>query len=130
VEAIVAGYVRDYYTIAPTALVDELSADLLVLQQVITADPESHQLRRVVAQLGMIMALALGSADQTRSAQRWWSTARRTADQAGCTETVALVRGKEVVRGLYERRPVPELLAMAAAGKSAGRPTSARPIYS
>ena len=113
-EAIVAGYARDYQATAPSVLVKEVASDLVVLQQLIAADPGSRELRRVAARLGVMMALALGSTDQIRSAQRWWSMARQAAIRSGCAETVSLVRGEIVVRGLYERRPLPQLLTVAA----------------
>jgi hypothetical protein len=109
-DAIVAAYAHDYYAATPDDLVSDLSADLVVLQHVIAADPESRDLRRTAAQLGAIMALILGATGKRRAAQRWWGTARDAATVSGDPATMALVRGKALVRGLYEGRSVITLL--------------------
>jgi hypothetical protein len=69
------------------------------------------------------LALILGATGPVRHADRWWSTAQRSAERSGDPEVVALVRGKALVRWLYER-PVAPLLDQAApltAGPCAGR---------
>ncbi|MBN1171071.1 MAG: helix-turn-helix transcriptional regulator [Micromonosporaceae bacterium] len=115
-EAIAAAYARDFYTTAPANLLSELTADLIVLQQTIEAETceRAHRdLRHAAAQLSVVMAMTFASLGQTRTARRWWRTARRAADQANDPEIQAWTRKWEVVNGLYERRPISELLALA-----------------
>ena len=45
-------------------------------------------------------------------ARRWWRTARRAADEAADPYTMFWIRGHEVVRVGYERRPVPAILGL------------------
>jgi transcriptional regulator with XRE-family HTH domain len=115
-EEIAASYARDFYTTAPADLLPELTADLIVFQQVIDAEPAERvrrDLRHAAAQLSVVMAMTFASLGQIRTARRWWGTARRTADQAADPDVQAWVRKWEVVNGLYERRPVNVLLTLA-----------------
>lgn len=58
--------------------------------------------------------MAWASAGEMRHARRWWRTARQAADRSTDLATQAWVRGWEVTDGLYERRPVPQILDRAA----------------
>ena len=113
-DAIVAGYASEAEATAPGDLLDGLNADLIVLQHVVSAYPESRDLRRVVARLATLIGIECSMSGRARMAQRWWSTAHNAATRAGCAETAAVVRGKALGRGLYEQRPRAELLELAA----------------
>ena len=114
-ESIVTGYARDFYTIPPAELLADLSADLVVLQHLVSASGEVHarDLSRAGGQLSVIMAMTLASLGQARAARRWWTTARQAADRSTDAVTRVWVRDWEAVNGLYERRPIPELLDLA-----------------
>lgn len=127
-ESIVAGYIDNYYMTAPAELIPRLSADLLVLQQVIDADRDPcarRGLNRTAAQLCTIMAMTLGSAGQAQLAGRWWSTAGRAAERAGDVYVLAWTRGREAVRGLYERRRPARLISDVDQALDQGRPPCA-----
>jgi hypothetical protein len=59
------------------------------------------------------MAQTFGNLADSRSAVRWWRTARLYADASRDTDARVWVRGREVIRGMYERRPLVPLLAVA-----------------
>lgn len=122
-QAIVAEYSKTYEHAERKHLVQTLSADLVVLQRVIDASGDERvqkDLCRSAAQLCTIMALALGGSSQAYLAKRWWRTANHAAERAGDAEITAWVRGKETVRGLYERRPPAEMIALADQSLSSG----------
>jgi transcriptional regulator with XRE-family HTH domain len=112
-EAIVATHAREYFTVAPADLLPELSADLLVLQRQLGARKgRNTALARSAGQLGVIQAMTLAGLGQRRAAGRWWQTARSAADLSGDPETRAWVRGWAAVNGLYEHRPMPQVLGL------------------
>jgi transcriptional regulator with XRE-family HTH domain len=124
-QAILGEYSRTYEHAEKAHLVQTLSADLAVLQRIIDANNNEHvqrELCRSAAQLCTIMALALGGSSQAYLARRWWRTANRAADRSGDAEVVAWVRGRETVRGLYERRPPAEMIVLADRCLSTGHP--------
>jgi len=113
-EAIVASYAREYFTVPPADLLPELSADLLVLQRLMGArDGKAVELARCAGQLGVIQAKTLAGLGHRRAAKRWWQTARSAADLSGDPRTRAWVRGWSAVNGLYEHRPLQQVLDLA-----------------
>jgi hypothetical protein len=52
------------------------------------------------------VAMTVANLGHVRHAERWWRSARRVAAQSEDVETVIWVRGREVVRALYEQRPL------------------------
>ncbi|GAA1154189.1 hypothetical protein GCM10009630_60420 [Kribbella jejuensis] len=62
------------------------------------------------AELSILIAETLTRLDDRCTAGRWWWAARAAADSAGCGATA---RAREVISGLAERRPLPELLELA-----------------
>lgn len=111
--------VTDYgYTIMrmpPAELLDSLTVDLIGLQLALNRTSNQttmHELRRVGALLAHLMALTVGGVGQLREAGRWWRTARRVADESGDRYTSMWIRGREVVRALYERRTLPVVLTL------------------
>ena len=65
------------------------------------------------------------------TARRWWQAARAAADSSGDGRCPELVRAREAISGLAERRPLAELLATRrrrlAAGAVRGRAGARRP---
>jgi Helix-turn-helix domain len=108
-------YAYAYSTTPPARLLPDLTAHLDALgRQIAAADGSTARgLSRVGGQLAVIMAVALASTGEPRRARRWWRTAAQAADRSGDRRTQAWVRGWEVVDGLYEDRPIAEILARA-----------------
>jgi tetratricopeptide (TPR) repeat protein len=111
-DTIAAEYAVTFYSLPAVELVNQLSIDLTVLEHTLAAKPAAH-LHRVAAQLSVVMAMALASAQQLALARRWWRTARRYADQSRDLDTRIWVRDWEVVNGTYERRPIRHILHLA-----------------
>jgi hypothetical protein len=111
-DTIAADYAITFYSLSAVELIKQLGTDLTVLEHTLAARPEAH-LHRVAAQLSVVMAMALASAQQLPLARRWWRTARRYADQSRDLDTRIWVRDWEVVNGTYERRPVRHILNLA-----------------
>jgi hypothetical protein len=107
-------YAHEYCCTPPERLLPDLSADLAWLSgQLSVAGAATRGVYRVAGQLSAIMAVALASAGAPRRARGWWRTACEASDRSGDVRTQAFVRGWEVVDGLYEARPVPEILGRA-----------------
>jgi hypothetical protein len=109
-------YAFAYSTTPPAQLLPDLTAHIDALGRQIPAarPPAARRLSRVGGQLAAIMAVALASTGEPRRAKRWWRTACDAADLSGDLGTRAWVRGWEVVDGVYEARPIPEILERAA----------------
>jgi transcriptional regulator with XRE-family HTH domain len=121
-------YARSFYYTSPTRLLRDLTVDLDVLARSIPGSvaPTARGLSRVGGQLAAISAMAWASAGEMRHARRWWRTARRASDRSGDLPTQVWVRGWEVTDGLYEQRPMPQILDRAAEATAlAGRLPSA-----
>ncbi|MFF0343881.1 helix-turn-helix domain-containing protein [Kribbella sp. NPDC004875] len=88
----------DVHAVPPTVLLPELVSLLRA---------RSNQ----TAELSMLIAETLTRLGDTYTARRWWWAARAAADGAG--ETSALVRAREAISGLAERRPAEALLQLA-----------------
>jgi tetratricopeptide (TPR) repeat protein len=120
-EEIAEEYAFAYARTPPARLLPELTADLEALGRQIprAGAPAAAGLSRVGGQLAAIMAVALASTGSYRRARRWWRTANQLADRSGDGQIMAFVRGWEVVDGLYEDRPVAQILDRAAAATAA-----------
>src|SRR5262249_21706811 len=70
------------------------------------------ELHRAGALLAALMAMTTANLGLVRDAGRWWRTARRIAQQSGDIETGAWVRGREIVRAIYEQRSVGAILRL------------------
>ncbi|MFY1690903.1 helix-turn-helix domain-containing protein [Plantactinospora sp. WMMB782] len=121
---IATDYAREFYTTPPALLVEQLGLDLTMLQHMLSAEPANRDLLRAAGQLAVVMAMALASTGQVAMARRWWRTARRQSDQSGDLDTRLWARDWETVNGTYERRPIPQILALAdeAVTLASGRP--------
>ena len=110
---IVREYGYSYQATAPAELLETLIVDVLGVQYAMDRQRDGAALRelyRVSALLAALMAMTVSNVGHTGNAARWWRTARHLAHRSGTAETVAWVRGHEVVRGLYERRPLGTIL--------------------
>jgi transcriptional regulator with XRE-family HTH domain len=101
-----ADVLGDFRSVPPAALLPELVAQLQWLQ----ARDEDAVLR---SQLSILIAETLTTGGESRSARRWWWAARAAADTADESSLAALARAREVMSGLVESRPLPQLLELA-----------------
>jgi hypothetical protein len=72
---------------------------------------------RVAVRLCTLVAQSLSELGNHRTSRRWWRTATRLADACDtcdATDLHAWVYGREIIHGLADRRPVADLLALAA----------------
>jgi hypothetical protein len=122
---VVAAYARDVAVTAPAELLPELAADLELLQATTAATPQTASaLTGSTAELAGLMALTLTGLGRSRAAMRWWRTARAMADRSDDARVRSSVRSWEVVSGITERRPLPELLDLAGEAQAiADRPS-------
>lgn len=105
-----------YATTPPEELLSELRTDIaLAGAQLasIASGPDRHSMQRVIALMAAFMAHTVANLGNSRAGLRWWRTARRFADASNDSDTRTWVRGREIVRGMYERRSLPTLLALA-----------------
>jgi transcriptional regulator with XRE-family HTH domain len=118
-QAVVIEYGYSYQTTPPAELLDLLVVDVLGIQYAIEHQEVSRasaanlrELRRTGALLAALMAMTVANLGQMHKAARWWRTARRIAAESGDVETVTWVRGREVVRAIYEQRPLGLILRL------------------
>jgi hypothetical protein len=120
-EEIAWQYARECLTTAPRTLMADLETDLLVAgTQLRKANDEATRrtLHRAIGLLAAFTAYTAGNLGDLRGSVRWWRTAREYADASRDAETQVRVRGREIVQGMYERRPLPTLLDLAEEAKS------------
>ena len=67
----------------------------------------------LIAQLGVFLAQTMGNLGNARASHRWWRFARQAADASGDAYVRVWVRGREVIRSLYEHRPLESILDLA-----------------
>jgi transcriptional regulator with XRE-family HTH domain len=135
-QEIVTEYGYSYQTTPPAELIELLVVDVLGIQYAIDQQLAAsgsgatlRELRRAGALLAALMAMTVANLGQMHHAARWWRTARSVAEQSGDVETVTWIRGREVVRALYERRPLNYILRLTdkAEAYSDGAPARALP---
>lgn len=116
-QAIAWDYSCSYATTPPATLLEDLTTDLLVatiqLRHLTSDDPQRRDLSRVLAQLGVFIAQTMGNLGNLHAAYRWWRFARRMADASTDSEVRVWVRGRQVIRSLYERRPLHTVVELA-----------------
>ena len=105
-DQVIADYGTAYYRMPADQMLDDLSADLTVLQALITVTegPARGQLLRAAGSLSMIVAINMVTAGNTLAACRWWRDAHRYATESGDPDTIVLTHAWEVVNGCYDGR--------------------------
>ncbi|MGC4939438.1 helix-turn-helix domain-containing protein [Kribbella sp. DT2] len=84
------------FSLTPAAdLLPELTADLELLHR--TAGSEAADLAVPAAELAVLIALTLSSSGRSRAAERWWRTARATADSSGSDWIASQARSWQVM---------------------------------
>ncbi|WP_374272171.1 helix-turn-helix domain-containing protein [Actinoplanes sp. M2I2] len=111
----VADYGIAYYRVPASQMMDNLRADITVLQALIpdTLGTAKGQLLRTVARLSVIVALNMVAAGQTLTAARWWRDSQNYARASGDADTVVLTRAWDVVNGCYDGRHPASVVALA-----------------
>ncbi|MFI5916231.1 helix-turn-helix domain-containing protein [Dactylosporangium sp. NPDC051541] len=114
-DQIVLDYGVDYLVTSPAELRQRLTADILVVQlgtaQAGTA-AQRERLRRIGAVLATFMAKTTSNLGDLAGARRWWRAASQVADRSGDPATVLWVRGQEIIRALYDRRDINDILRL------------------
>lgn len=115
-QAIALDYGQTYLVTAPATLLQTLLVDLhgvqLAMQRHSGEQAAQRELVRVGALLAVFTAHTVADLGDLVAARRWWRSARRAADESADPFTVFWVRGREVVRAGYERRPVEATLRL------------------
>ncbi|WP_131831588.1 hypothetical protein [Pseudofrankia asymbiotica] len=128
--AIVHDYSLNYGTDPAAELLRRLDADLSVLSGVVRGETDStveRELRRIGALLAAFTAHAAADVGDLPSSRRWWRTAKRTADASGDVHARLWTRGREIVRALYEQRPVADVLGLVAEAAAIAASVNAPP---
>lgn len=102
-----------YLVASPKEFIEVLSVDMASIRQAFSADHDARtreELRGAGAMLAVFCAMTLANLGDIRHARRWWRTARRLADQSNNPATILWVRGREIVRALYEQVPLSAIL--------------------
>jgi hypothetical protein len=135
-QAIVREHYATYIATPPAEMFIRLSSDMIALRKAFSherSESGQSELRKTGAFLTALLSSTLANLGDLPACMRWMQTARQMADASDDLHTRLWVRGREVVLGLYQRRPLGELLNIAeegiAIGKAQGPPrTSAWPL--
>jgi hypothetical protein len=128
--AIVHDYSLSYGTDPAADLLRRLDADLSILSGVTRDESDStvvRELRRIGALLAAFTAHAAADVGDLPSSRRWWRTAKRAADASGDVHARLWTRGREIVRALYEQRPVADVLGLVAEADAIAASVNAPP---
>ncbi|MEV8375699.1 helix-turn-helix transcriptional regulator [Kribbella sp. NPDC056861] len=109
--AVATSHAHEFAKTPPAERLPELTADLQLLRTGAAAG--SATLAVPAAELAVLIALTLAELGRLRAAERWWRTARATADGSAERRIASLARSWEATSGLAEHRPLPRLLELA-----------------
>ncbi|MFG1608599.1 hypothetical protein [Actinoplanes sp. NPDC049265] len=117
-EEIVMEHGFGYMTTPPHELLTALMVDVVAIQYAVEGEAHgslrAKDLQRCAALLAAVTAMTVANLGELREGQRWWRTARDLADRSTDPETRAWVRGREIVRAMYEQRPIGMILHLTA----------------
>ena len=134
-EAIVMEHGFAYMTTPPRELLKTLLGDVVAIQYAVDGEPRgsvrAKDLQRWAALLAALTAMTVANLGDLREGQRWWRTARDLADRSTDPSTRAWVRGREIVRAMYEQRPIGAILHLTETyeGELVGAPQDAMPEF-
>jgi tetratricopeptide (TPR) repeat protein len=115
-EEIVTEHGFAYMTTPPEEMLEQLMVDVLAIQYAADGEPadsrRARNLQRCAALLAALTAMTVANLGQLREGRRWWRTARSLADKSADSATQAWVYGREIVRALYENRPIGAIIRM------------------
>ena len=116
-EAIVMEHGFGYMTTPPHELLSALMVDVVAIQYAAEGEERDSlrgkDLQRCAALLAALTAMTVANLGELREGQRWWRTAKDLADRSTDPVTKAWVRGREIVRAMYEQRPIGMVLHLA-----------------
>jgi transcriptional regulator with XRE-family HTH domain len=107
---------RDFRSVPPAGLLPDLMTQLRRVPARGSAEAAAE-----AAQLSVLTALTLTSFGDAPGARRWWLAARTTADASTDVSVLSLVRAREALSGLAERRQLTQLLETADAALALAR---------
>jgi transcriptional regulator with XRE-family HTH domain len=93
--AVTTTYARDFGVTPAAELLPDLTADLELLHR--TADPGAVELAVPAAGFAVLIALTLTALGRSRAAERWWRTARATAETSGARWIAGQTRSWQVI---------------------------------
>ncbi|MGX6606170.1 helix-turn-helix domain-containing protein [Micromonosporaceae bacterium Da 78-11] len=113
-DQVVADYGLAHYRMPVNQIMDNLQADLVVLQALIVAEigPGRGHLMRAAARLSVVVALNMVATGQILAASRWWRDARQYAEASRDSESIVLTRAWDVVNGCYDGRSPSRVIAL------------------
>jgi len=100
-EQVVANFERRYFLEPTTVYGTDLLSELLILRQRVAERPDPRTLA-TTAVLSQLYGLWSGNQGKLTAAHGWYGTAAGLADRSGDNRVRADVRGRSVVRGVYE----------------------------
>ena len=104
-----------YMSMPPYQLIDSLMVDVVAIQYAIPDAQErgaEQDLQRSGALLAALAAMTLANLGMIAESRRWWRTSRHLAEKSQDLKVLTWIRGREVVRALYEQRPIGIILRM------------------
>lgn len=124
-ERVAHDYAHEVGFLPASQLLPDLLADFDEIRALVerSAGPVQKQLLLSSAQLAALTAITFVNLGDARGARRWWRTAARAADESGNHLVASLIRGRQAVFSLYEPRPNPSILRVAAEAIEIGRDT-------
>jgi hypothetical protein len=134
-EETVAELGYEYMVRPPHELLPTLLVDMTTIQFAVNGEPENspraRDLRRCAAYLAALTAMTVANLGQLGEVRRWWRTARNFADGSKDPSVRAWVRGREIVRAMYEKRPIEFVITLADTYEAqlAGVPRAALPEF-
>ncbi|MGK8523511.1 hypothetical protein ACRS6B_19070 [Nocardia asteroides] len=130
---IIREYGTAYVTHTATELHETLLVDVLSLEVALSLSYDQRQRRelyRIGALLSQYMAQTVGDLGRRHESMRWWRTARYAADSSGDLHTIMFVRGRNVIRALYDGQEPEHIIGeigkseqLIAKGPLVGRPS-------
>ena len=112
---IVLEHGQSYMVVPPAQMIEPLMIDMVALQHAMSRDDRSaasSDMQRAAALLAALTAMTVANLGGLRQSRRWWRTARTLAERSRDPRTRVWIRGREVVRALYEQRPMGTVLRM------------------
>ncbi|MDP9799328.1 tetratricopeptide (TPR) repeat protein [Catenuloplanes nepalensis] len=112
-QLIAQDYATDFYLVGFGELLQRIQTDLVILLQLMAAQPADRQLARAAGQMSCILAMILTARGERATARRWWATARVAADKSGDLDTKLLVGAYDAINALYDGRSATRALRTA-----------------
>lgn len=116
-------YGLSYMNTPPAELLRSLQVDLLAIGDALQrqrSEGAKRDLHKVSALLAAFTAQTVANLGDIRSSRRWWRTAKKAATESGDLRAQLWIRGREIMRALYEDRPINTILDLIAEAEAIG----------